>query len=90
MKKYSTTTINSISFDTAYAYLKNAYERLENMVSATIRANNDGSHTLEILVECEEPLPMFEDEDDILNCYCDTYGHCAGTSCPHYAECEGW
>ena len=92
MKKYSTTEINNLTFEDAYEYLKNAYTRLDNMVAATIRANIDGSHTLEVLVECEDtPLPNFEEEDeDIFNCYCDTYGHCACSSCPHYAECEGW
>lgn len=93
MKKYSTTTINNLTFDNAYEYLKNAYTLLDNAISATIRSNVDGSYTLEVITESEDTLPdftIFQSEDFMEECYCDLYGYCAGTSCPHYAKCEGW
>lgn len=34
---------------------------------------------------------VFDDDDDDgydSNCYCDTYGHCGGTSCPQYFQCH--
>lgn len=34
---------------------------------------------------------IYDDDDDDgydSNCYCDTYGHCGGTSCPQFFQCH--
>lgn len=40
-------------------------------------------------VDSDEEDYDWIDEGYESNCHCDTYGVCAGTSCPHYWNCQG-